>query len=152
MLLPCLSPTPKADAMKNCRGESLVGGKGGKGWMASCKGGPSPCFLFLSQTFSGKRPNALPPPLVFQIFSLDHYTAGPHLLLPYWRVWEIQKQREIDLYKQLRANIRGLLEVSISALPFPALSLHFYQWLDTLPIIFLLSSFSVIKNRMSSSA
>lgn len=39
-----------------------------------------------------------------------------------------------------------------SHLPTSKILSHFYQWLDTLPIIFLLSSFSIIKNKMSSSA
>lgn len=63
--------------MKGCRGESPVGGREGSGGTVSCGWAPRPCSLFLSQTFSRKRPNALPPPLVFQIFSLDHYSAGP---------------------------------------------------------------------------
>lgn len=101
---PCLSPTPIADAMKGCRGESPFGGKGGKGDRklhgkggvgGDGGGGTSSCLLSLclSQTFSGKRPNAVPPPLVFQTFSLDHHSAGPHLLLLlYWRVGGSEKQ------------------------------------------------------------
>lgn len=54
--------------------------------------------LFLSQTFRGK--TQCFPLLVFQSFSLNHYSASPHLLLPYWRVSDSETKTKRDAFVQ----------------------------------------------------
>lgn len=96
-----------ADAMKACRGESPVGGKeekeeepggmGGRGIGGKGKG-TSPCSFSLPNFLRGK--TQCSPLLVFQSFSLYHYSAGPHLLLRYWRVSDSETKTKRDVFVQ----------------------------------------------------
>lgn len=105
---PCLSPTPIADAMKGCRGESPFGGKGGKGdRKLHGKGGvggdgggeTSSCSLTLSLTnFLGKDPMLCPLPWFSKPLAWITTLLDPTFSSYSTGEWEVQKQTERDRF------------------------------------------------------
>lgn len=91
---PCLSPTPIADAMKGCRGESPVGGREGSGGDGELWVGPKTLLSLSLPNFLKEKTQCSAPSPGFPNLQLGSLVCWTHLLLlPYWRVWEIHKQR-----------------------------------------------------------
>lgn len=85
-----------------------LGGGGGEEGNGELRGPQAPALSFSPRPSQRKDPVLFLTLLVSQIFSLDSYDAGSHLLqLPSWREIQKQIQREMmDSHKQVRANTR----------------------------------------------